>query len=47
MIEELDYKIERYVGLYGKVTPDQISHAFKLPKKKREGDWTAWRARGI
>lgn len=34
MIGNLDYRIERYVDLHGKVTAEEISHAFKLPKKE-------------
>jgi len=34
MIGDLDYRIERYVDLHGKATAEEISHAFKLPKKE-------------
>lgn len=34
MINDLDNRIERYIDLHGKVSVEDVSHAFKLPKRE-------------
>jgi len=34
MVNELDFQIERFADLHGKVTCEQVSHEFKIPKRE-------------